>query len=140
MSDSLQTRSFDSVKVDDVLPPLSLAITPKLIVGSAIATRDFQNVHHDKAGAQALGSPDIFMNILASNGLVGRFVGDWAGANAILKSVKIRLGAPNYPGDTMELSGQVTALDPAQRQVDIAVIGRNSIGNHVTGQVTVALP
>lgn len=140
MSSSLQTRSFDSLEIDQQLPALSIEITPKLIVGSAIATRDFQNVHHDKAGAQALGSPDIFMNILASNGLVGRFVGDWAGANAILKSVKIRLGAPNYPGDTMVLSGHVTALDPARRQVEIAVVGSNSIGNHVTGQVTVVLP
>lgn len=140
MSKLPTTRNFESVSLGDELPGLSIPITPKLIVGAAIATRDFQDVHHDKARAQELGSPDIFMNILTSNGLVGRYVGDWAGANAIVKSVKIRLGAPNYPGDTMEFSGQVSNLSEEDRQVEVTITGANSIGKHVTGQVIVELP
>jgi len=48
------------------------------------------------------------MNILTTNGLVGRYVTDWAGPNAVLKKVAIKLGAPNFPGDTMKMSGAVT--------------------------------
>ena len=65
---------IEDVKPGAVLPALRIDITPKLIVGAAIAARDYQDVHHDKDAAQALGSPDIFMNILTTNGLVGRYV------------------------------------------------------------------
>jgi acyl dehydratase len=127
------------VAVGDALPSLSIDITPKLIVGAAIASRDYQNVHHDKDAAQSLGSPDIFMNILTTNGLVGRFVTDWAGAGARLKKVAIRLGAPNYPGDTMTLSGEVSSIDPDTGVIELTVKGSNRIGDHVTGTVQVAL-
>lgn len=134
------TRRFADVKVGDELPPLSIDITTRLIVSTAIATRDFQDVHHDKPGAQALGSPDIFMNIITTNGLVGRYVTDWAGPEALLRSVKIKLGAPNYPGDTMVLKGRVTEVHADGNAVDIEVGGKNGLGYHVTGTVTVALP
>ncbi|MFB1001736.1 MAG: MaoC/PaaZ C-terminal domain-containing protein, partial [Pseudomonadales bacterium] len=88
---------FDQVSVGDKLPQLAIEITPSMIVSTAIASRDYQDVHHDRARAQELGSPDIFMNILTSNGLVGSYVADWAGPEAIISSVNIRLGAPNYP-------------------------------------------
>jgi acyl dehydratase len=115
------------------LPPLAIPLTPTVIVSTAIATRDYQDVHHDKDRAIELGSENIFMNILTSNGYVGRFITDWAGPNARLKSVSIRLGAPNYPGDTMTLTGRVTAVDNGITTV--AIRGSNQIGDHVTGTV-----
>ena len=134
------TRKFTDVKVGDELPALDIDITTRLIVSTALATRDFQDVHHDKPGAQALGSPDIFMNIITTNGYVGRYVTDWAGPEALLRSVKIRLGAPNYPGDTMVIKGKVTEVNSDAKTVDIEVGGKNGLGYHVTGSVTVALP
>lgn len=128
------------INIGDTLPELSIDITPKLIVGAAIASRDYQNVHHDKDAAQALGSPDVFMNILTTNGLVGRYVTDWAGPGARLNKVAIRLGAPNYPGDTMVLSGQVKTVDADSARVELEVKGENKYGYHVTGKVVVALP
>lgn len=139
---TLTTRRFVDVRSGEEIPPLGIDITTRLIVSTAIASRDYQDVHHDKPGAQALGSPDIFMNILTTNGLVGRYVTDWAGPEALLRGVKIKLGVPNYPGDRMELRGRVTALreEGADRLVDIEVAGKNRLGFHVTGSVTVALP
>jgi hypothetical protein len=131
---------FAAVQVGDALPPLSIDITPKLIVGGAIASRDYQDVHHDKAAAQALGSPDIFMNILTTNGLVGRYVTDWAGSSARLKKVDIRLGAPNFPGDCMTFTGQVVARDAAERSLLIELKGSNGLGDHVTGKVSLFFP
>lgn len=127
------------VTVGQELPELSIPITPKLIVGGAIASRDYQNVHHDKEAAQALGSPDIFMNILTTNGLVGRYITDWAGPGANMKKLAIRLGAPNFPGDTMVLSGTVSALAEHDGTVTISFRGSNSLGDHVTGTATVRL-
>ena len=127
------------LSVGDTLPELSIDITPKLIVGAAIASRDYQNVHHDTAAAQALGSPDIFMNILTTNGLVGRFVTDWAGGGARLNKIAIRLGAPNFPGDSMTLSGEVKSVDLESGRVELDVKGQNSLGFHVTGSVVLTL-
>ena len=129
---------YDDVHVGDALAELAIPLTRTLIVATAIASRDYQDVHHDPGLAQERGSKDIFMNILTTNGFVGRFVTDWAGPDAILKKVAIRLGAPNYPGDTMTLTGSVTAKQDGL--VDVSLRGANSLGDHVTGTVTLELP
>jgi len=134
------TRYFSSVKVGDTLPSLDVPLTRTLIVSTAIATRDYQIVHHDPDVAKERGSQDIIMNILTSNSFVGRFVTDWTGPDAVLRSVKIRLGAPNYPGDTMVITGEVTALDAGERLVTVAVKGSNSLGDHMNATVEVVLP
>jgi hypothetical protein len=128
---------YDDVAVGDELPPLDIALTRSLIVATAIASRDYQDVHHDPGLAQQRGSKDIFMNILSTNGFVGRFITDWAGPDAILKNVSIRLGAPNYPDDTMRLTGHVAKKEDGL--VEVAVRGANGLGDHVSGTVTVEL-
>ncbi len=139
-SPSIETKKslrYDDVQVGDEVPTLVIPLTRTLIVATAIASRDYQDVHHDPGLAQERGSPDIFMNILSTNGFVGRFITDWAGPDAILKSVKIRLGAPNHPGDTMTMTGHVTAKDDGV--VEVHVRGANDLGDHVTGTVALEL-
>ena len=131
---------FERVAVGDELPGLEIPLTTSLIVSTALASRDFTPVHHDKAAAQAAGVDDVFMNILTTNGLVGRFVTDWAGPDARITRVSIRLGTPNLPGDTMKLSGSVKERDEATATATVEVEGANAWGNHVTGSVVVELP
>jgi acyl dehydratase len=140
MSTLPATRSFANVTIGDELTPLDLPITRTLIVSTAIATRDYQVVHHDPSIAAERGSKDIIMNILTSNAFVGRFVTDWAGPNSFIRSVKVRLGAPNYPGDTMVITGSVTAKDDANKVITVAVKGSNSMGDHMNATVEVVLP
>ena len=135
---STKNVKLSDVNVGDSLPELPIPLTTSLIVAGAVASRDFTPVHHDKSAAQAAGMQDVFMNILTTNGLVGRFVSDWAGPNALIRQVKIRLGTPNLPGDTMTLTGSVTSKEGDVVEVEVA--GKNSWGNHVTGTVCVALP
>jgi acyl dehydratase len=130
--------TYTDVAVGDQLAPLAIPLTRTLIVATAIASRDFQEVHHDPTIAVERGSKDVIMNILTTNGLVGRYVTDWAGPNAIIRKLAIRLGISNYPGDTMTLTGTVTRKEDGD--IDIAIVGSNSLGNHVTGTVTIALP
>ncbi|WP_327230748.1 acyl dehydratase [Streptomyces murinus] len=120
------------------LPPLEIPLTRTLIVAGAIASRDYQDVHHDPELARAKGSPDVFMNILTTNGLVGRYITDHFGPTAILRKVAIRLGVPNYPGDTMVLTGRIEQVDGDTATV--RVVGANGLGTHVTGTVTVTVP
>lgn len=131
---------FEHVASGDALPALAIPVTITSIVTSAIATRDFHPVHHDTAFARATGAPDIFMNILATNGYVERFVREWAGSAAKIRSISIRLGVPNHPGDVMRMTGVVSKrADNGERWVEVAVQGENDRGTHVIGHVQLDL-
>jgi hypothetical protein len=120
------------------LAPWELALTPTLVVSTAIATRDFQDVHHDRDLARAKGTRDIFLNILTTTGLVQRYVGEWAreelGPDCRIASCALRLGAPAYPYDTLTFTG--TAITEGDTTT-VDVLGTVSIGSHVTATVTV---
>ncbi len=81
------------------------------------------------------------MNILTSQGLMTRYATDWSGPEAVVRSLDIKLGAPNVPGMVMKISGEVTAVDAETGVVDVAVLGENNIwGMHMQGTVQLALP
>jgi MaoC like domain len=117
------------------LPELRIEATPTFVVSSALATRDFQDVHHDRDKAIARGSKDIFVNILTDTGLVQRYVTDWAGPTSRVRSISIRLGVPCYAYDTLVFSGSVTAVDGDV--LTVSVTGRGQLGEHIVGTVTV---
>lgn len=127
----------DPAAVGTTLPALTIEATPTFVVATALATRDFQDVHHDRDLAQAKGSKDIFVNILTDTGLVERFVTDWAGPNARIRSIALKLGVPWYAYDTVTFTGEVTAVDAGV--ITVAVTGTNSLGKHVISTVTLTI-
>ena len=133
-----RTETAWPAPVGTELPELRIEVTPTFVVSTAIATRDCQDVHHDRDSAVARGSKDIFLNILTDTGLVQRFVTDWAGPRALVRGVKIRLGVPCYAYDTLTLSGSVVRRQGTE--LVVAVSGRCSLGEHVTGTVRIELP
>jgi len=126
------------ITVGEELPPLSIEVTPTFVVSTALATRDFQDVHHDRDLAVKRGSKDIFLNILTDTGLVQRFVTDWAGPSVRVEKIAIRLGVPCYAYETLTFTGHVTERDG--NEYAVAVAGRNSLGDHVTGTVRIEVP
>ncbi len=137
----MTATSPPTVRTGAELPAWVLPVTPTLVVSTAVATRDFQDVHHDRDLAVERGSKDIFLNILTTTGLVQRYVTDWAGPRALVRGVSIRLGVPAYPYDDLTFTGAVTEtldVDGEERFV-VAVRGSNSLGDHVVGTVTIAL-
>jgi uncharacterized OB-fold protein len=120
---------------EGTLPARVIDVTPTFVVSSALATRDFYDVHHDRDFAVRAGSKDIFINILTTTGLVQRYVSAWA-PDAAVRAVSIRLGVPCYAGDTLTMDGQVLE-DNGDEQV-IAVTGRCRLGDHVTATVRIA--
>lgn len=125
-------------KVGERLPEQRIELTPTLIVSTALASRDFEPVHHDRDAAQSAGLSDIFLNILATNGFVLRLVTDWAGPEAIVERSAVRLGVPACAGDTLVLSGEVSAMDDGRGEITVS--GTVSRGQHVSGTVSVRLP
>jgi hypothetical protein len=120
--------------VEGTLPDRVIDVTPTFVIASALATRDFQDVHHDRDRAVARGARDIFVNILTTTGLVQRYVSAWA-PDAAVRAVSIRLGVPCHAGETLTLSGQVTVADGDEQVV--AVTGRCGLGDHVTATVRI---
>lgn len=137
-----KTLCSEQLMTGQSLPEMVIPISHRLIVGGAIATQDFVDVHHNVPVAQAAAMPDIFMNILTTCGLCGRYLGAWAGTDSRLKKLQFDLMAPNLPGDTMTMQGQVMAIEAGEKgaMVNVGFSGNNRRGAHVSGKATVELP
>ncbi|WP_342514581.1 hypothetical protein MKY34_07605 [Sporosarcina sp. FSL K6-1522] len=138
-----ESITWDEVEVGYELPVHEREITAALIAGGAIsATHDYAAVHHDYHAARQAGADDIFMNILTTNGLIGKYLTDWAGPTLEIKKITLRLAVPNYPGDRMTTTGYVTKKYEAEGRhlLEIEFIGKNKIGYHASGKAVVALP
>lgn len=127
-----------AVTVGTTLPELVIHADPTFVISTALATRDFQDVHHDRDKAVERGSKDIFVNILTDTGLVQRFVTDWSGPRTVVKSIALRLGVPLYAYDTLTLTGTVTAVNGDEIHIDVT--GRDSLGDHITAKVVITVP
>lgn len=135
------TLAYDAISVGDEITPLEVPVTTTLIVAGAIASRDYMPVHHDRDFATGQGSPDIFLNILTTNGLCVKFLHDWAGPEAMIKRLSIRLGVPAFPNDPLYFTGSVAAKSIAGGEglVEVALRGSNRLGDHVSGTAVLSL-
>jgi acyl dehydratase len=136
------TLKWADINVGDEVTPLEIPVTTTMIVAGAIASRDFMPVHHDVAYAKQQGSPNLFMNILTSNGYCVRFLTDWAGPEAMVTKLAIRLGVPCFPDDPLHFTGNVTAKSEGtggENFIEVTFQAANSLGNHVSGTAVLSL-
>jgi hypothetical protein len=124
----------------DALALSAIPITPTLIISCAFAALDFTEGHHDPQQAVARGLRGILTDIHTSLGLTQRWISDWAGPGAVYRSIRIRLGEPNYAGDLMTMAGNVVAANPDSGEITIAFCGFNRRGDHLTGTAELVLP
>ena len=138
----MSSVDWNTISVGDALPALVIDMSATRIVAGAIASRDFMPVHHDRAYANQQGAPDIFMNILSDTGWCSRFLTDWAGPDAMVKRLAIRLGVPVFPGHVVTYTGSVTAVarDGDDGLVEVEFSAVNELGEHVGGTATLSLP
>jgi hypothetical protein len=82
------------------------------------------------------------MNIMSTNALCTRYVTDWAGPDARIKRLRVRLGVPNFPGDTMLLRGSVERVESSEAggRVELKLRGSNRLGDHANARVDLELP
>ena len=139
---SYKSIHWTTVNEGDELPTQTRQITRTTIVATAIATRDFERVHHDHEAAQKAGAQDIFLNILSTGGFVGKYMTDWSGPEGRLKKIDIKLGATVYPGDTLTSTGKVAKKyeEGDKHLVDVEYALSVAIGPHAWGTATIALP
>lgn len=142
MSARPPSLDWRALQVGDELPTMVIDVTPTRVVAGAIASRDFMPVHHDRDYANQQGAPDIFMNILSDTAYCSRFLTDWAGPEARITNLSIRLGVPVFPGHTMTYTGSVTGLrrEGDEGVVEVALVAVDDLGEHVSGTATFTLP
>jgi hypothetical protein len=130
------------IRVGDQRPDMVIDVTATRIVAGAIASRDFMPVHHDRSYANAQGAPDIFMNILSDTGYCSRFLTDWAGPEAMIRRLAIRLGVPLFPDTVLNYSGSVTGtrIEEGEGIVEVELRASTVLGDHVTGSAVLTLP
>lgn len=130
------------IKIGDKVKPMDVALSHTIVAATAFASMDFMPVHHDKDFALSQFAPDVFLNIMSSNGFVSRFLTDWAGPEAWVKRIDVKLGAPAVPNQTLKFRGEV--LDKRvvgdEVEVEVSVVASNELGNHVTGKAIITLP
>ena len=134
----MKTVDFAALAVGDELPPMVIPVTPTRVVAGAIASRDFMPVHHDRDYANSQGAPEIFMNIMTDNAYCSRFLTDWAGPEAMVKRIAIRLGVPAHAGSKLEFTGSVTGKSRAGAEgiVEVEFRATNDKGDHLSGTAT----
>ncbi len=136
------TLAFADLAVGDAVTPLLVDVDATRIVAGAIATRDFMPAHHDRDFAKAQGAPDIFMNILSDTAYCSRFLTDWAGPDAMVTKLAIRLGVPVFPGHMLTFTGSVTGLrtEGDAGVVEVTFTAAGDLGDHVSGTAELSLP
>jgi len=99
-------------------------------------------VHHDRDYANSQGSPNIFLNIMTDNGYCSRFLTDWAGPEAMVRKIAIRLGLPAYAGSVLEYAGTVTGTSQLDGEglVEVEFRATNDSGEHLSGTAVIGLP
>jgi len=143
MAKEIKNIHWEDVEVKQNLPPRSRAVDTTLIaMGAVWASHDFMPVHHDRDFAQSKGAPDIFMNILTSNGLLASYLEQWAGPAARLKKMSINLQVPTFPNDTLAMSARVTRKfeEGGEHLIELQFSGDNKMGPHIVGTAVMALP
>ncbi|HET7399106.1 MAG TPA: MaoC family dehydratase [Intrasporangium sp.] len=102
------------VAVGDGAPERTLGpITQTDIVRFAGAGGDFNPLHHDVEFAHRAGFPRPIAMGQFQAGLLAGWASDWLGVEH-LRSIEVRFVAPLAVGDSITLSGSVTALEQTE--------------------------
>jgi len=109
---SVTRLSHAEVSVGDTLPALSYDVTSTTIVVGALATRDWRPQHHDfHFATERNGVRDIFMSSPNQAAWFERYLTDWTGPTGRLGRLGFRMTDSVFPGDTMTMTGTVTATE-----------------------------
>ncbi|MFD0891064.1 hypothetical protein ACFQ08_41500, partial [Streptosporangium algeriense] len=122
-------RGAAVVEVGTVLPAATITLTPAGSAPPAAGDRTPPRRDPDEGG---------FLNILTTMGLVERYVTDWAGPEALVRGINVKLGPSAHAGETLVLTGTVVSREG--EEFTVRVLGEVGLGEHVRGTVRLVFP
>ena len=111
---------------------IEIPITSTLVIAGALASNDFEKVHHDRDIAQAQGFKDIILSIITTTGLVTRVATALLPERKQLRRVSLRLGSPAWAGDVLTFR----CLPMPAETNQFRITGDTQRGQHVSAVVT----
>ena len=134
--------SFDSIKVGDTLPPLTLApINRTTLALFAGASGDHNAIHIDIDYARKAGMTDVFAHGMLSMAYLGRLLTQWVDQRQ-LRQFGVRFAGITHLGHQLTCSGNVVEAFEAdgEQRVRIEIRTVNQHGDvKVLGDAVVAL-
>jgi acyl dehydratase len=125
------------------LPPRRIEITTKSVIMGAVASRDWQPLHHDVVWARSQGNlPDIILNNYTQAGLISCYVTDWSGPAARIGRLRFSMRSPICPGDVLVISGVIQEIEQQAELIWVVIAVALAVSERVatTSTVRVALP
>lgn len=100
------------ISAGDVLPALNVKMSAKKVISAAAATRDWQPIHHDHyIATEKSGLRDIILNAPSQTGWISRYITDWTGPEARIKSLNFKMKDSICPKDELDINGVVTSVE-----------------------------
>ena len=135
--------TFDTINVDDTLPPLALPpVTRETLANFAGASGDHNPIHIDVEFARKAGMPDVIAHGMLLMTWLGRLVTNWV-PQRDLREFGVRFTAITHVGEHITCTGRVAEKEERDRErlVKIEVKTMNDAGElKVAGDAWVALP
>jgi 3-hydroxybutyryl-CoA dehydratase len=111
-------------------------ISAAMVDQFAALSGDRSPLHMDRDFAVAAGHKDRVVHGLLSASLFSTLVGvHLPGKNALLHEIKAGFHNPVYPGDALNVSGEITYLNEAYKQAEIKASIRGSDGKRLVSAV-----
>ncbi|MSR00103.1 MAG: hypothetical protein EXR88_01710 [Gammaproteobacteria bacterium] len=130
--------------IAEKIPELRVLITPKLVIMGAVASRDWQPLHHDHEWSVGEGGlPGIILNNYTQMGWIIRYVTDWSGPQGRVGGLRLTMHSPICPGNELVITGAVDTLEQATTDLNWAILKIElAVGSRIasTAWVKVALP
>jgi acyl dehydratase len=120
------------------LPPLSLRVTRADLVRYAGASGDFNPIHWSDRVATSVGLPGVIAHGMFTMALAGRFVTEWVGDPAAVRSYGVRFTRPivvpdDDEGALVEISGTVRGVADGVATVAVTAMfdGKTVLGRAI---------
>ncbi len=106
---AIGSRSIGEIAVGDEIASITFHASLTALIKYAAATWDFHPYHYDAESVSSFGLPAPLADGQMFGALIARMLMSWGGPDAFVRSLKYRVLAPVFAGETINLTGKVTS-------------------------------
>jgi acyl dehydratase len=124
------------LQVGQALPEHGQTFTEVDLVAYGAATWDWHRLHYDQAHAKAKQLPGLLIDGQAFGAVFAREAMRWAGPQAFLARMGLKMKSMAFAGDHLVASGQVTAVEQRGEQWVVHIDQQLHCGERLIAQAS----